>query len=740
MPQTDIKPAAIERPRFDVRLSAVLLTLYALPIAVAARSVLAGVNGRIIGPADGAGDNWWHAWLVWWFRRALARGTDPGHTNMVFGLLPRVATSIDAGFNLVLAWPLQRLVTPIGAYNLAVVLSFVLSGWFMYCLARHFVNHRIGCFVAGFVYSYSLFHFARAEGHFGLATMQWLPFCAWRMFVLVRRPTFPNAVLAGLGVGLVPLSDVYYVPYFLIPFGGLFVIALIVRQPRWFATGRNVACCAVLAAVAVALAAPLTIDVARPDRDVREVGAVYARQSTDTLSADLAAFVLPPPGAPLVGTATKTIYRHMANPSGAEQAVYLGPGLVVLTVCAVVFRRRWDPALVFWLAVGFVGVALALGPHPRIAGKTFLPAGPYRLAFGAGTLAGARAPNRIAVVSLVGFSVVAAMGVSRVAGRLRTARTKRWAGVGLGVLLVAGFVTSSGPALTVHTAPVVTPALYRAIRSDHEPGLLLDLPLLPAGRLQYDQVAHGRRLLGGDVSRITPRMQHAVEQVPYVSLLASGHAGQDPEAEPDIFPVDVPLATALSERNVRYVVLHSEPAAGVDILGNNANASTRASTRAYLEHELGAPMYAARGLLAWRVDGSPPSRLAPLRFTLGPGWFPGLRVTDDGLVRLVENDAEVTVASGTEARVVLTFSAKAVGRPATLRTFVNGVEQRSSTVVPGTAALVETGPILLHGGRNEVRFAIERQCRPPRRVNFVTPDPRCRSVAIGRLRIVDATG
>jgi uncharacterized membrane protein len=62
--------------------------------------------------------------------------------------------------------------TPIGAYNVTVLLGFPLAAFAMYLLASAFTSNWTACFVAGLVFSFSTFHLARAMGHIGLATIE----------------------------------------------------------------------------------------------------------------------------------------------------------------------------------------------------------------------------------------------------------------------------------------------------------------------------------------------------------------------------------------------------------------------------------------------------------------------------------------------------------------------------------------------------------------------------------------
>ncbi len=100
-------------------------------------------------------------------------------------------------------------------YNLEVLLSFVLSGLFMYYLANYLLQDKTSAILAGIIYSFCPYHFARAWQHLGLAQIQWMPLYILALFVLVKKVSFKKILSAAICFYLVVSFDFYYA-YFMV--------------------------------------------------------------------------------------------------------------------------------------------------------------------------------------------------------------------------------------------------------------------------------------------------------------------------------------------------------------------------------------------------------------------------------------------------------------------------------------------------------------------------------------------
>src|SRR5262245_260796 len=182
--------------------------------------------------------------------------------------------------------------------------------------------------------------------------------------------------------------------------------------------------------------------------------------------------------------------------------------LVALTVVAwAVWRAGYRPKAGWWLlTAGFA--ALALGPFVWIAGfNTHVP-GPWALLRYVPVVGVARMPTRFAVVASLGLAVLFAGALAAIGERWPERR--RLIAASIGVLLL--FELLPAPAV-LHSA-AISP-VYDIVAGDPRPVRLLGLPVgvrdgvSSSGNFsalsQFNQTRHGKRLIGGYLSRISER-------------------------------------------------------------------------------------------------------------------------------------------------------------------------------------------------------------------------------------------
>lgn len=681
------------------------------------------------GPAAD-GDNLWFAWLLWVYRDGLLSGHDPNRTHTIFALLPSVQVLADAHFNLLVGIPLQWIAGPLTVYNFLVILSFILSGLTMYLLAREFVADPFACFAAGFLYDFSTYHFARAAGHFGLMTLQWLPFCAWRLFALYRRPGRINAVLAGIGIALVPLSDLYYLAYFLVPFGVLFVVGVLIVDRGWFTRARNLRMAAIALLVAIAIAGPVLADYLAIDPDERAVTQTTAKLSTEPLSADLLTFVVPSPANPFFGVHTQAIYRRVKTIyPPIETSSFLGYPILILAACALLVRRNRPRIVWFWLALGVGGIVLALGPALFVAGHRIVSLPTYRLVFGWPFLSNYRAPNRLTVLPLLSFALLSAYGVAMLRERWTTTTGKTFVLRGVIVALLIGALAQQVlwafpyPTTRLHISP-----LYQEIGADKEDALLLDLPLTTSGAYQYDQSIHHKPLVNGYVPRITPRMAASVYNLPYLSQFIPTGDGTHLEitgARGEISSQGS-FTDVLRGNGIKYVVMHRtvEPA-------------SYAKMRSFLIEQLGVWFYdnSSEGLTAWRVEPASSPSSDTYRVALGSGWLPGIGERNGLAERYADQDAQVIITAPRTEEGTLRFFATPILKPLSIEVRLNGqVILTTPLNAAGTTQGVQIAHVPLNAGANTVELHAVEGCVRPSDISN-SPDTRCFTLGVQEIRV-----
>jgi hypothetical protein len=697
------------------------LGLYTVAVLGLARGVLTSLNTTMIGPLDG--DNFLYAWFIWNFRQRLLSGQDPAYSHMIRALTAPVPTFTDGLFNHLLAVPLQSFLSTLGAYDVTVLLSYALSGLTMYLLASAFTRNWFACFIAGLVFTFSTYHFARGDMHLGLLTLELLPLCAWRLVLFVRDPGWKNAVLAGIASGLVPWADVYYFAYFLVPFGLAVVIAVAVSNPRWFTRPANL----IRGAVVLALAAVVTLPAIYPDiflaPDVSASVAALAVSNTKiALSADLSGFFLPDPYNPLMGW---RVARFFANQAVfPARSVFLGFPALGLAALVFFFRSGRTRVALAWLLLTVAGVAVALGPVLQIAGKKLFPLPFYGLLFDLPFLDNFRAPAVLSVIALVGISVLAALGATALLDSIARGRQERIVlGVALVLLVALGLAPSAVSGYRIASFQVPTPTVYQQIAASPDDGLLLDVPTQIAS-VMFFQSIHHKPLVGGILPREPARSLTAIDEVPYVWLMNSWW----PVPTTDTGPVSYPPADiftlprfveGLRAHGISWVVLHRYYCA--DPAVNSAYYCPAVphydEIRSFLQYSLGTPFFdsTAQNTVAWHVADAPAPPPTDPRVALGSGWIYGIWLPQGAEARrLVDGSlAHLDVDALTTETAHLRVRAASVTRPLTMEVRLDGRLLATETLPVEQPTELDLGTIPLSAGHHVLDLQTPARCTVP---------------------------
>ncbi len=712
------------------------LLAYTLLTAIITFPLVFHLGDRVIGPIA-KGDDDWYIWYLWAFRQSVLGGHDPSYSHLLFSLYPSVQIFAASTLNGLMGIVLQTFMSPLATYNVLMLLSFVLSGFTMYLLATEFIQNRLACFAAGFVFTFTTYHFARATGHLDLAAVQWLPLMVWRVFVFYRRPTVLNAIWMGIAVALVPLSDIYLAAYFLVPFVLLFVAGKLVTDRRWFTRPRHLLLAGLAMVIAVALTLPWLYSSLHVDPSLQAEIADKTLTGIKGLSADALSYVVPSPFSPIFGSVTTKLYAHMAPPFGlsVEEANYLGwinlaAGLGVLAFLGIRTRR-----VVFWVVVGVCGFLLSLGPVLHVAGHLQIPLPFYGVIYNWPVLSNLRAPTRIAPLVMLPLAMLVAFSVAALYKRYVTRRRAR---VVFLALTVAAMALSLGEhtlyAFPYPTSVIPLPPVYAQMAADPVPGAVLDLPVDPRGADEYYQTIHHRLLIGGYVERISDAMARTIENIPYLSLFYSTHSAlaHDPNTPSDvglrdIYPLQETLLQGLQAVHVRYVLLHTDVSYQpvypwmVD----------------FLNQSLGAPIFAnaADALMVWRIE---PSGTTPnvYRFALGSGWVPGTGIDGHNLYRVAEQDAQLTIQAPQAGTHDLTMRVRPDFKGRTMVVSLNG--NTVGTVVlsqVGVFQTVDLGNIALNAGNNLLQIHSVNGCTVESDIDPQSTDTRCRSFDVAQVAL-----
>lgn len=530
---------------------------------------------RLATHIPGKGDSPWFLWQLWWFKRAiLVLGRSPLTTDRIYYPLTDVPVNWQTPINELFTLPLHLASNVVILYNLLILGTFVLSGYFMYLLVWRVVGRRDLAFVGGLIFAFSTYHAIRSLHHLSLATTQWLPLSLALLIGWWHKPSWNRALAAGIGIALVALSSPYYVAYFLLPValvGGAYIVLWqrgSLRRGQIWKTGIGAGLAAAL------LTAPFYIDYLQSPADLA-LAAERAAAASYIYTADVLSWLLPASDNPLWQNLTASIYAVYSEHYRTETALFFGFVPLALAVVSYFYRKWPYRQVTFWKGLTLLTLLLSFGPVLRIGSHPVLRWMPYRLFM---LLPGAyafRAPARMGLTTILAATMLAMFVLARWMEKRPTWPWRPLLAVWSLLLLLNLSVGFPYP-----SASTAIPEVYEDIAATPGDFAILDLP---AGEVfldkmswyMYYQTYHGKRLVSGYLGRRPERLHQQEQTMPFVKRFFirdwdSFFAGDWeklvgwPSAEEitrEGWPDDVRDAPALlDDLGIRFVVLHDDPA------------------------------------------------------------------------------------------------------------------------------------------------------------------------------------
>ena len=338
-----------------------VLLFYAVLAAAFTYPLILHLGNSVLG---GSGDNLYFAWLTGWYEHAFFDGG--GHPffsewmNYPEGWnLSTTDTALAAVFPGAF---FSQFFGPIAGYNLAMLLTFMLSGWAMYCWVRHLTDSEGAALLAGAIFAFLPWRMAKLLiGHLNLSATQWFPLYFLGLTGILRNEAkgwWQPAVLAAVSLGLIGFTSMYHlymsllitlvlVAAYLI-FGGYKVVT---KVSFWKQLG-----------IFAGLAIPLLYLSMRYFFNLASSGTLVSRdwQYASMYSASPTDFFLPSTDHFLFGRWVGSLFNRDLWP---EATLYIGLLALVLLIIAVWKRKASRDSTFVWAALTAAAAAfiLALG-------------------------------------------------------------------------------------------------------------------------------------------------------------------------------------------------------------------------------------------------------------------------------------------------------------------------------------------------------------------------------------------
>ncbi len=439
------------------------------------------------------GDGLQNVWNLWWIDRALTQlHQSPFHTSYIH--YPYGTSLWGHTLNLsngLMALPLLRVLTMVQVFNSLVLFSFVAAGLTAFLLCYYLTRSYPGSLIGGFIFTFSNYHFAHAQGHLNLISLEWIPLFVLGCYLLLSRPSLLLGVVSALLLTTILLTDYYYFLYSAIMAAFLFLgHALRTRDPLFFYRREMrlplLAFLVTLLVTATPFILPLLLQNARDP--------FIGGHSAKELSLDLLALVIPG-GHWRFSDLTQGYWSSLPG-NIHESSVHIGLSVVIVLGYVLIRRRHFArSALALWYGVLVFFAVMSLGPVLHVWGREVssvpLPYSWLEAALPPMKISGV--PVRMMVMVTLSAAVLSAMGFKLLFQQSRGTRL-------LAALLLAVLLVEYLPQPIPSSRVVIPPYVYALAQLPNNGGILDTVA--EGTLLLYYQTIHEKPVALGYIARL----------------------------------------------------------------------------------------------------------------------------------------------------------------------------------------------------------------------------------------------
>ena len=506
-----------EKPFYQrIALTLFPLLFFTLLLIIDAWPVLSQIDQFLVGSDI---DTYINPWADWWTAKALR---DPQitlwHTNYLF--YPEGASLIYHSFshlNTAVSLLLQSFLNPIPAYNLAILLNYILTSLSAFHLTRYLTKSTIASLLAGVIFGFNT-HYVYQSGHPVLLSIWCIPWFTLYFMRAIRENKIQYIFIAALFYFLAASASILLLIIITLWGIALTLYLFFDTGPTSFPYRHLI----IFGCTSLLLISPFIYPLLK--ETIYQGQSNFIIASSKSTPSNLATFIIPP------------WYRW------ERWGVYLGLPLLLL----LLFIR--PPKAGWWWAIFFLTCLIAIGPEPMWAEEKLDITLPWSFP----VVSLLRHAHRLNILISFSFSIIAAYGWVNVAQRLRTRSispvTSSLLGMALISLVYVDYTSFPFPMTQVDVSSFYTEFL-EDVPND------IALATVPFGRQEdkrylFYQTFHQHPITGGVISRPLPDTYAFIEQNP---LLQAGIA--EPNAPPIPQNVGQELAN-LAQNNIGYLVIH----------------------------------------------------------------------------------------------------------------------------------------------------------------------------------------
>jgi hypothetical protein len=455
-------------------------------------------------------DRYHFIWNFWWESTALSGGKNVLYTNMMFAPngVPLVLQTMDYVDGAIFG-PVALLLGNVTAYNVIIIMSFILSFFTAFLLGRHLTESWIAGFGSGVVFAFFPQHVNQALfGHPNLSSLEWMPAYLLALIMTYEHKKLRYPAVAGIFLALITFTELEQLVMVAIATGIYLLFVLITTR---FSSIRSFLCrTSIMIAVWLTLTsiyfvqafeAALTQSRAPPP-----ISQIFYNSAKPIF------YLTPQPASYLYGTLFAPNYSPLSpflnfpHPGGTAQWIIF-IGFVTLTISILGVIMCTDRKKFYFVVLAVVAFILSLGPSPNPSQMSIQT--PYTIIFDhLSILEYFRATARFSILMMLALTPLVAMGISgimKLAKNMQRTHSRSGAitiGNMIGILIVGLILLEIAPVVT--TQSVAYDPVYKLIKDDPGQFSIIVLPgsITTTDIALFGQTIHGKPLVNGKISQI----------------------------------------------------------------------------------------------------------------------------------------------------------------------------------------------------------------------------------------------
>lgn len=371
---------------------------------------------------------------------------------------------------------------------------------------------------------------------------------------------------------------------------------------------------------------------------------------------------------------------------------------------------------------------LSLGPILHINGivkvfldgyETYMPL-TYAILMHIPVFSLARVPSRWSILVVLSLAVLAGYGLKYLFTRCNDSKQmNKKTKSNILFLVVCCLVLFEFLAIPFPMSSAEVPSFYKQIAAEDEDFAILEIPMLWQADVMYYQTLHGKRLVGGYVSRTPENALTFLKITPLIRDLLDFYPSHNDIIDQN--PAEIGLSL-LNYYNIKYIVLHSGRI--------NSEQLEFATDLIHRLIKVEPQIYENGSMLVYEVKKEP---ITPFMLLRG-GWH-DLETWGGIPTRWMDNEASLLVYSDENQTIDLNLQIISFYRPRTLETYVNEILWTQTKILPEEFIIVSM-TITLIEGPNIIRFHVPEGCERPCDISELNSgDRRCLSIAVQNVTV-----